>query len=134
MYQVEHCTDEGRLVLQGNTPITSCLVHIQLQYGILYTTTSRPNTNTSSITLYICKFQSFFSFWIACDIPNIEVVDECMATAPPQNVVDECMAAALSAESSSKTRDMNANSYCVVRKRAQTQERRAYYRLQRQPA
>ena len=21
----------------------------------------------------ICKFQKFFSFWIACDIPNIEV-------------------------------------------------------------
>ena len=30
--------------------ITSCLVHIQLLYGILYTTTSRPNTNTSPIT------------------------------------------------------------------------------------
>ena len=41
----------------GNTPITSYLVHIQLLYGILYTTTSRPNTNTSTITL-----QSFFSF------------------------------------------------------------------------
>ena len=29
---------------------------------------------TSPITLYlVCKFQSFFSFWTACDIPNIEV-------------------------------------------------------------
>ena len=56
--------------------ITSCLVHIQLLYGILilHTTTSSPNTNTSPITLYfeVCKFQNF-SFWIACDIPNIEV-------------------------------------------------------------
>ena len=31
------------------------------------------NTNTSPINLYlVCKFQSFFSFWTACDIPNIE--------------------------------------------------------------
>ena len=45
------CTD--RQQYDGNTPITSCLVHIQLLYGILYTTTSRPNTNTSPITLYV---------------------------------------------------------------------------------
>ena len=38
-----------------NTQITSCLTHIQLLYGILYTTTSRPSTNTSPITL---KFQN----------------------------------------------------------------------------
>ena len=42
------------------TPITSYLVHIQLLYGILYTTTSRPNTNTS--TTVLPYMQSFFSF------------------------------------------------------------------------
>ena len=35
------------------------LVHIQQLYGILYTTTSRPNTNTSTITLYVNSRASF---------------------------------------------------------------------------
>ena len=51
----------------GNTPITSDLVHIQLLYGILHTTTSRPNTNTSTITLHA----ELLFIWTACDIPNI---------------------------------------------------------------
>ena len=69
-----HVAPDRQQQYNGNTPIISCLVHIQPLHGILYTTTSRPNTNTSPITLYqVFKFQSFFSFWIACDIPNIEV-------------------------------------------------------------
>ena len=64
-------------------------VHIQLLYGILYTTTSRPNANTSPITLYsgVCQFQSFFSFWIACDIANIDVdTKEQVARYNPPNI------------------------------------------------
>ena len=49
----------------GNTPITSYLVHTQLLYGILYTTTSRPNTNTSTITLHA----ELLFIWTACNIP-----------------------------------------------------------------
>ena len=68
-----HVVPDGQY--DGNTPITSYLVHIQLLYGILvytwYTTTSRPNTNTSTITLYVNSRASFI--WTACDIPNIEV-------------------------------------------------------------
>ena len=54
-----------RQLYDGNTPITSYLVHIQLLYGISYTTTSRPNTNTSTITLYVNSKASFHldSMW-----------------------------------------------------------------------
>ena len=37
-----------------------------LLYGILYTTTSRPNTNTSTITLHA----ELLFIWTACDIPG----------------------------------------------------------------
>ena len=50
-----------------------------------YTATSKPSTNTSTtcdtpaskynrytLSLFV-NFQSFFSFWIACDTPSIEV-------------------------------------------------------------
>ena len=47
------------ITLSFFTPITSYLVHIQLLYGMLYTTTSRPNTNTSTITLYVNSRASF---------------------------------------------------------------------------
>ena len=43
------------------------MVHIQLLYGILYTTTSRPNTNTSTTTLHA----ELLFIWTACDIPKI---------------------------------------------------------------
>ena len=43
----------------GNTPFTSYLVHVQLLYGILQTTTSRPNNNTSTISLYVNSRASF---------------------------------------------------------------------------
>ena len=49
----------------GNTPNTFCLTHIQLLYGILYTTSSRTSTNTSPITLCKCPelFLVFDNMW-----------------------------------------------------------------------
>ena len=66
-----------RQLYDGNTPITSCLVHIQLNYSCCtesYTPPIdlTPNCNTSPITLFVCKFQSFL-FWTACDTPKTEV-------------------------------------------------------------
>ena len=44
---------------------TSCK-YTAIVYGILYTTTSRPNTNTSTITSHA----EFLYTWTACDIPG----------------------------------------------------------------